>query len=175
MSRLDTEARMTIKTLAARGATNSHIARLLGVTEGAVRHHLARMRAGALDGRSQQEPKAALVAAAIDHWRQMQGGGPINLAVLHAWLVSEHSYSGSLRSIQRYWAHTYPAPTVRARRRVETPPGAQAQVDWAHFPAIVVGGIAQDLVALHMVLSWSEAKDMLAWLGCQTACFTRLG
>ena len=37
MSRLGTEARMTIKTLAARGATNSHIARLLGVTEGAVR------------------------------------------------------------------------------------------------------------------------------------------
>ena len=42
MSRLDPEARMTIKTLAARGATNSHIARLLGVTEGAVRHHVVR-------------------------------------------------------------------------------------------------------------------------------------
>jgi DNA-binding NarL/FixJ family response regulator len=50
MGRLDPEARMTIKTLAARGATNSHIARLLGVTEGAVRHQLARMQAGALDG-----------------------------------------------------------------------------------------------------------------------------
>src|SRR4051794_32786257 len=131
MGRLDPEARMTIKTLAARGATNSHIARLLGVTEGAVRHHLARMQAGALDGRSRQEPKAACVAAAIDHWRQMQEEGPINLAVLHAWLVSEHGYSGSLRSIQRYWVRTYSAPAVRARRRVETPPGAQAQVDWA--------------------------------------------
>jgi transposase len=183
MNRLDPEARMTIKTLAARGATNSHIARLLGVTEGAVRHHVARMQMGALDGRSRQEPKAACVAGAIDHWRQMQDEGPINLAVLHAWLVSEHGYSGSLRSIQRYWARTYPAPAVRARRRVETPPGAQAQVDWAHFPAVVVGGLARDLVALHMVLSWSrkaaivwsETKDMLAWLGCQTACFTRLG
>ena len=183
MGRLDAEARMTIKTLATRGATNSHIARLLGVTEGAVRHHVARMQAGALDGRSRQQPKAASVAAAIDHWRQSQGEGPINLAVLHAWLALEYGYSGSLRSIQRYWARTYPAPAVRARRRVETPPGAQAQVDWAHFPAIVVGGIATDLVALHMVLSWSrkaaivwsESKDMLAWLGCHTACFTRLG
>jgi IS30 family transposase len=45
MNRLDPEARMTIKTLAARGATNSHIARLLGVTEGAVRHHVARLQA----------------------------------------------------------------------------------------------------------------------------------
>ena len=183
MNRLNPEARMTIKTLAARGATNSHIARLLGVTEGAVRHHVARLQTGALDGRSRQEPKAACVAAAIDHWRQMQDEGPINLAVLHGWLVSEHGYSGSLRSIQRYWARSYPAPAVRARRRVETPPGAQAQVDWAHFPTVVVGGIARDLVALHMVLSWSrkaaivwsETKDMLAWLGCQTACFTRLG
>jgi transposase len=174
---------MTIKTLAARGASNSDIARLLGVTEGAVRYHVARMQTGAFDGRSRQEPKAAVVAAAIDHWRQMQDDGPINLAVLHAWLVSEYGYSGSLRSIQRYWARTYRAPAVRARRRVETPPGAQAQVDWAHFPAVVVGGIARDLVALHMVLSWSrkaaivwsETKDMLAWLGCHTACFTRLG
>ena len=101
---------MTIKTLASRGATNSHIARLLGVTEGTVRHHVARMRSGALDGRSRQEPKAAAVSAAIDHWRQIQGEGPINLAVLHAWLVSDHGYSGSLRSIQRYWARTYPVP-----------------------------------------------------------------
>src|SRR3954463_15165514 len=65
MGRLDPEARLPIKTLAARGATNSHIARLLGVTEGAVRHHVARMQAGALDGRSRQEFKAACVAAAI--------------------------------------------------------------------------------------------------------------
>ena len=78
MSRLDPESRVTIKTLAARGAMNSHIARLLGVTEGAVRHHVARMQAGALDGRSRQEFKAACVAAAIDHWRQMQGASPKN-------------------------------------------------------------------------------------------------
>ena len=64
MSRLDPEARMTITTLAARGASNSDIARLLGVTEGAVRYHVARMQTGALDGRSRQEPKAAVVAAA---------------------------------------------------------------------------------------------------------------
>jgi IS30 family transposase len=106
MSRLDPEARMTIKTLAARGASNSDIARLLGVTEGAVRYHVERMQTGALDGRSRQEPKAAVVAAAIDHWRQMQDDGPINLAVLHAWLVSDHGYCGSLRSIQRNWARS---------------------------------------------------------------------
>jgi hypothetical protein len=183
MSRLDQEARMTIKALASRGATNSEIARLLGVTEGAVRYQVKRFDSGQTDGRARQHFKAEAVSAVIDQWRVSQGDGPINLAALHTWLRCEHGYTGSLRSVQRYWRHAYPAPALRARRRVETPPGAQAQVDWAHFPGVILAGIPTDLVALHMVLSfsrkqaivWSPAKDMLAWLGCHSACFTRLG
>ena len=38
MGRLDSEARMAIKALTARGSTPCEIARLLGVTEGAVRY-----------------------------------------------------------------------------------------------------------------------------------------
>ena len=113
---------------------------------------------------------------AIEHWREQQGEGGVNLAALHGWLRREHGYDGSLRSVQRFWREAYPAPAIRARRRVETPAGAQAQVDWAHFPRVMVGGEAIDLVALHMVLSLSrqerssgrESKDMLAWLGCHT-------
>ena len=41
---------MTIKTLASRGATNRHIARLLGVTEGTVRHHVGGLEEGAAAG-----------------------------------------------------------------------------------------------------------------------------
>ena len=112
----------------------------------------------------------------------MQGDGAINLAELHAWLWREHGYGGSLRSIQRYWKRTWPAPAIRARRRVETPPGAQVQVDWAHFGGVIIGAEAVDLVALHMVLSWSRkeavvwarGKGMLSWLACHTACFERL-
>lgn len=183
MARLDPEARVAIRTLVSRGTSNSVIARLLDVTEGAVRYHVARMRSGRIDGRSAKIPKASCVAAAIDFWRESEGGGPINLAALHDWLVREHGYGGSLRSVQRFWTKRYPAPAIRARRRVETPPGAQAQVDWAHFNATMVGGVARDLVAFKMVLShsrreaiiWSESKAMLAWLGCHTAAFRRLG
>ena len=177
MGRLDAEARMAIKALAARGSTPCEIARLLGVTEGAVRYHARRMAVGAVDKRTRQRPKAQAFATVIEHWRTQQDGGGANLAALHAWLRREYGYDGSLRSVQRYW------PAIRARRRVETPPGAQAQVDWAHFPAVIVGDEAVDLVALHMVLSWSRqeaivwarSEDMLAWLGCHTACFVRLG
>ena len=46
MARLDPEARVAIRTLVSRGTSNSVIARLLDVTEGAVRYHIARMRSG---------------------------------------------------------------------------------------------------------------------------------
>jgi transposase len=183
MARLDPEARVAIRTLVSRGTSNSAIARLLDVTEGAVRYQVARMSSGRIDGRSAKLPKANCVAAAIDFWREGEGAGPVNLAALHDWLAREHGYGGSLRSVQRFWTKRYPAPAIRARRRVETPPGAQAQVDWAHFKAMTVGGAARDLVAFKMVLShsrreaivWSESKAMLAWLGCHTAAFRRLG
>ena len=50
--KLDLEARMTIKTLKERGTSASSIAQTLGVTEGAVRYHLRRQVAGAVDGRA---------------------------------------------------------------------------------------------------------------------------
>src|SRR5215210_3282608 len=104
-----------------RGSTNSEIARVLGISEGTVRYHTKQIRFNAVDGRTRQAPRAASVAAAIDHWRSMQANGPINLAELHAWLVAEHGYRGSLRSVQRYWARTYPPPWARARGREANP------------------------------------------------------
>jgi transposase len=183
MGRLNEEARMTIKVLDERGATGAEIARLLGVSEGAVRYHVRRMKAGTIDGRSAQAQKAAAFGAAIEHWRQSTADAGLNLAALHAWLVREHGYEGGLRSVQRYWKRVYPAPRIRARRRVETPPGAQVQVDWAHFPGVIIGNEPVDMLALHMVLShsrkeaivWARSKDMLSWISCHLGCFRRLG
>ena len=186
MGKLGSRARMTIEELAARGVNHCAIARTLDVTEGTVRYHLRRRQEGAEDGRARQEPRAAAWQEPIADWMAgcaRETDGAVNLAALHDWLVEECSYRGSLRSLQRYVAARFGRPKLRARRRVETPPGAQAQVDWAHFPAVIVGGAAVDLVALHMVLSWSRqeaivwarSKDMLAGSGCNTDCFVRLG
>lgn len=174
---------MTIKTLAAKEVANAQIARMLGVTEGTVRYHRKRMDAGAVDGRSRQQPRAASVLEAIEHWRSQQADEVLNLAALHDWLVCEHGYGGSLRSIQRFWQRHYPPPPIRARRRVETPAGAQSQVDWAHFPEVILAGERTDLLAFHMALShsryeatvWSPRKDMLSWLNCHTEGFKRVG
>ena len=123
------------------------------------------------------------MATAIAHWRSQQPEGRVNLAALHEWLRREHGYDGSLKSFQRYWRRTFPAPVLRARRRVETPMGAQAQVDWAEYPGMVIGGETVNLVALVVTLSWSRkravvwarSKDMLSWQSCQTACLKWLG
>ena len=136
-----------------------------------------------LTGRSLQPMKAEAVAGAIRYWREQQGEAPLNLAALHEWLVREHDYRREPALGPALLAPHFPVPRLRARRRVETPPGAQAQVDWAALPGRHPGRHPDDLVALHMVLSfsrkpaivWSPTKDMLAWLGCHTACFTRSG
>jgi hypothetical protein len=55
------------------------------------------MAAGTVDGRGAKPFRAATIAEAIVHWRQSQGdGAAVNLAELHAWLVAEHIYHGSL-------------------------------------------------------------------------------
>jgi len=183
MGRLDIEGRTAMAVLLERGHSQSAVARFLGVSEGAVRYHRKRWSVGAADGRSKQELKAAAHAEAVAHWWDQQEDGRVNLAALHDWLRCEHGYDGSLKSVQRYWSRTYPAPAIRARRRVETPAGAQAQVDWAEFPGVVLGDEEVDLVALIVTLSWSRkravvwarSKDMLSWQTCQIASFQRLG
>lgn len=114
MTQLDREARVTIPVLVTRGTSNAAVARLLGVSEGGVRYHLGRMAAGALDGRGAKPFKATRVAGAIEYWQETEKGRAINLAALHAWLVAEHGYDGSLRSVQRFWAkHSVSYTTVR--------------------------------------------------------------
>jgi transposase len=183
MGFLHDEERTAMVVLLDQGHSQSAVARLLGVTEGAVRYHRKRRKADSADGRTRQDFKVSPYAEAVAHWRGQQKGERINLAALHAWLRREHGYEGSLRSVQRYWSRTFPAPAIRARRRVETPPGAQAQVDWAEFRKVVLGCELIDLVALIVTLSWSRkraiiwarSKDMLSWQACQTASFQRLG
>ncbi len=173
---------MTIKTLAAKGVPKRAIARQLDVCEGTVRYHLRRMAQGAQDGRRRQQRLAARCCTAIDHWVDTHEGA-INTAALHDWLVSEHGYTGSLRSVQRFVSDRYPPPPRRARRRVETPPGVQAQADWASFPRLVIGGRQVQLHAFHLLLShsraeaiiWLPRQDQMCWLAAHNEAFRRLG
>ena len=182
--KLGLEARMTIGELSRRGIAATAIARQLDVTEGAVRYHLRRQAAGAKDGRARQRSCAEDWVRAIEVWlERREDRERLNLAVLRAWLVEEHDYSGSLRSLQHLFKRRYPAPKQRARRRVETPPGAQSQADWAEFRGLRIGGGETMLYAFHLEIShsrydavvWSARKHELAWLRVHNEAFARPG
>lgn len=174
---------MTVAVLHDRGLSKRAIARALGVTEGAVRYQLRQGPPGErADGRAKPF-LAEQVSEAIGLWMRGDSDRGRNLAELHEFLVAEYGYEGSYKSIQRYVRSAYPAPPIRTRRRVETPPGAQAQVDWAHFPGVIIGGERVDLYAFYLVLSysridvvvWSTRKDELAWLAVHNQALRRLG
>jgi transposase len=181
--RLRREEVMTIKVLYERGMSKRGIARQLGVHENAVRYRLERLARGEGDGRADKVSSVEPFAEAIAHWMgsEMQRG--VNGLVLFEWLVAEHGYAGSYKAVQRFVRRRYPRPQLRVRRRVETPPGAQAQADWAEFREIELGGERRTLYAFHLVLShsryeaivWSERTDELAWLAVHNAALQRLG
>jgi Integrase core domain len=85
--------------------------------------------------------------------------------------------------VLRFVRARYPQPRLRPYRRVETPPGAQAQVDWGEFPGLDVGDGPQTLYAFVMVLSharkevlvWSRRMDQLSWHRAHNEAFRRLG
>ena len=125
--KLSREARMTIIELLRRGWSRMAIAESLGVTEGSVRYHERRRREGRSDGRvGRQQHRLAALAREVEAWLSAEAGRRehLNLALLHDYLIAEHGYDGSLRSVQRYFRAHYAPPRLRARRRVETPPGA---------------------------------------------------
>jgi transposase len=188
MPRLRWEEVVTIRVLAEKGQNHCEIARTVGVTEGAVRYHLRRAVEGAEDGRKDKPFRAECVAEVIAAWhaepkdRPEEEPRPVNVQELYEHLVAEHEYAGSYDSVLRYVRSKYPKPKIRTYRRVETPPGAQAQSDWGEFPRVAIGDDVAHLSAFVMTLShsrkpavvWSEDKGLLSWLGCHNGAFHRL-
>lgn len=182
MAKIDVGARMTIKTLSGK-LTNTELAEKLGVTEGTIRYHQKRQTEGAVDGRSNQRQLAADYADQIAFYKDQHEDEGVSLTALFEWLVDNFDYPGSKRSVHRFWERTYPEAKLWARRRVETPPGVQAQVDWSEHRGVLVGGERRTLYGFEMLLShsrgpayiWSSSKNQLAWHTCHIETFTRLG
>jgi transposase len=175
---------VALKILKDKRQSNCRIAQTLGVTEGAVRYHLRRN--GVPDGRADKPRKAEAVAAAIEHWMNTHRGAgaarPVNVRGLHEWLSAEYGYAGSYKSVLRFVRGKYPRPKLRPYRRVETPAGAQAQVDWAERQ-VDLGDGPQKAYAFLLVLShsrkavvvWSLRQDQLAWHHCHNEALRRVG
>jgi transposase len=189
--KLSPEECVALTTLKTKGQPNAQIARTLGVSEGTVRYRLRRRADHAHDRRQNKPHRADPLAGVIDHFirdgqppeTDGRATRPINVRALHDYLVAEHQYPGSYRSVLRFVRAHYPAPKLRPFRRVETPPGAQAQVDWGEIDGIDIGVGPQTLYAFVLVLShsrkevliWCERRDQLAWHHAHNEAFRRLG
>jgi transposase len=183
---LSPEEIVTLLVLKRKGQSNVQIAQALGVTEGTVRYHVRTQDKP--DGRAKPR-KADALAEAIAHWLATNQTAdingpqrPANIHALHDWLRDEHDYIGSYRSVLRFMRAHYPRPRLRPYRRVETPPGAQAQVDWGEVGGLDVGEGPEKLNAFVMVLShsrkavlvWSRRMDQLSWHQAHNEALRRL-
>lgn len=72
-------------------------------------------------------------------------------------MIVGRGYSGSLKTLRRYVRTARPAPKNEVFLRVETLPGEQAQVDWAHVGKLAVPGGERALWVFVIVLAYSRA------------------
>lgn len=189
MARLRREHLMVAQEMVARDVPVRQVARDLGVDESTVRYHLAKV-AEAPDGRRDRP-------SVLDGWQDRVNavltrfGDPrvdgdsdvrVEAVVVHGVLRREFGFTGSYQAVRRHLARTYPALPVRAVRRVETPPGVQAQHDW--FDTMVrVAGVLTPIHGLLGTLSHARARfvwlspvmDQLAWQSGHVALFRRYG
>lgn len=190
MARLTTEQIMVGAQMVERGLSVRGLARQLGVSEGAVRYRLKRLQEEPREDGRRGKPtrldghEAAVqrVLEGLECWRVTGKDRPVQARVVYDALVRDHRYTGPYRAVVRHLKRSYPRPPIRALRRVETPPGVQAQHDW--FEARVrVAGTWEALGFLTGSLSYSRARfawasrdqSQLAWHTGHLALFERYG
>jgi transposase len=191
LATLTREQIVTIEVLHQQGQSQCQTARILGVSEGAVRYHLRRAREATADGRQKPSRIEQLgLAEAVAHWWQAQAQilgpqRPPSVQLLQEFLHDEYGYNGSYKSVRKFVRARYGRPPIRPFRRVETPAGAQSQSDWGEFRRVDLGDPEgpTTLYAFVMVLShsrkeavvWSRSMDQLAWHHVHNEAYQRLG
>jgi transposase len=190
MAKLGEEQVMVAEQMVGRGVSIRQLARQLGVTEGALRYRLRKRAEGErIDGRSRQSTAVAGFEEAIEvilerlEDRRVTGKGrPVQARTVYEVLAREFGYRGSYQGVVRHLRRRFGVPPVRALRRVETPPGVQAQHDWFEVRTVVAGEAVM-LPVLVGTLSHSRARfpwvsreaTQLAWHAGHLELFRRYG
>ena len=189
MSKLKEQELMCAEVLREKGQSVRAVAAQLGVDESTIRYHLSRRASGQEDGRRFQEEACEPWAPVISAWISRQPWDdprtrPEPIKALYEQLVATHGYRGSYKAVVRYVRRRAPRPKLRPIRRVETAPGAQAQVDWAQRRVYVhdLGGCVR-LQAFVLTLShsrgwslvWQADQTMLSWLDAHNRALSEIG
>jgi len=181
---------MVAKGMQERGTSVRQLARQLGVSDSTLRYRLQQLEEPErVDGRTQQPTAVAGYEEVIEAIQAQLGDGrlegegrPVQAKEIYRRLVRDHGYGGTYQGVVRYLRRRYGKPPVRALRRVETPPGVQAQHDW--FEARTrIRGRREQIQALVGTLSHSRARfvwvsrnqTQLAWHTGHLELFARYG
>lgn len=172
-----------------RDVSRRQVAAQLGVDESTLRYHLARdpdapdgrrTRATALDG--WDERLRAVLERFGDRRLSAEGTSECSSKVLFDVLVREYGFTGSYQAVRRHLHRQFGRGAVQAVRRVETPPGVQAQHDWFEWAGTVAGerrtlyGLIGTLSHSRATFVWvSPTMTQLAWQTGHLALFTRYG
>ena len=189
MARLRKEQVMIAREMVERDVPVRQVARDLGVDESTLRYHLGRSptatdrrkdRPSALDGWQER------LDAVLTRFADPRVGGDavdrVEASVVHGVLRREFGFAGSYQAVRRHLQRRFAPVPQRAVRRVETPPGVQAQHDWfdvtvriAHAPTPLHGLIGTLSYSRARFVWMSPAMHQLAWQSGHVALFTRYG
>lgn len=128
------------------------IARQLGISRNAVRRALERGGPPCY----RRDPRPSKLDPFKDYLVERLTEFPELLAITLFEEIREKGYNGGLSIVKDF---TYPYRQKRRESvvRFETPPGRQAQVDWAHLGRHELSGVVTPLYLFVMVLGYSRA------------------
>ena len=168
MAKLRERDLVVMDVLREKGWSTRAVARELGVDESTLRYRLRRREGGVVDGRRGQaeacEPWQGVIAPWLDEQRG-EGERPEAVRRLYEVLVAEHGYEGSYKAVLRYVRRRQAPPRLRPIRRVETTPGAQAQVDWFESLPVRVEALGTVLEMREQALAAAAPGRFLDRLG----------
>jgi transposase len=189
MAKLRREHVMTAREMVERDVSIRQVAGQLGVDESTLRYRLGRpleapdgrrVRRTALDGWDER------VDAVLERFgdARVDGGSRdhCQAQTLYEVLQREYGFTGSYQAVRRYLKRRFGEAPIAAVRRVETPPGVQAQHDWFDFEATIAGerralhGLIGTLSYSRATFVWvSTTMTQLAWQTGHLALFQRYG
>ena len=192
MAKLGRTHVMIAQAMVERAQSVRRVASDLGVDESTLRYRLRRAAADpeAPDGRRERasvlagwDERIDAVLARFEDARVVpEGQGYCQTQVLHGILRREYQFTGSYQAVRRYLRRRFGTGPVQAIRRVETPPGVQAQHDWFDVETRIAGarwpmhGLLGTLSHSRASFVWaSPTMTQVAWQTGHLALFARYG
>lgn len=165
------------------GLSPTAIARQLGIDRKTVRKYVALGLEPPIYGPRTPRPKGT--DAFLPYLRERLAAYPGLTAVRLCRELRERGYAGGYTGVKRAVQELRPAPVQPFEVRFETPPGAQAQVDFARFEVTFTDepGTRRIVWLFSMVLGYSRLiwarfvvhQDLGTVLRCHVAAFEALG